>query len=71
MPKGLLIHGELGVGKSLMAQAFIRESGRKSYIIRRNRPDGDFINEIRSVFIEAAKNAPPIILLDRHGQICC
>ena len=64
MPKGLLLHGEPGVGKSLMAQSFIQESGRKSYILRRNRPDGDFVHEIRKVFMEAARHAPAVILLD-------
>jgi cell division protease FtsH len=64
MPKGLLIHGVPGVGKSLMARLFIKESGRKAYIIRRNKPDGDFVNEIKNVFTEAAQNTPSIILLD-------
>ena len=64
MSKGLLVHGDPGLGKTLMARAFIKESGRKFYIIRRNKHDGDFVNEIKSVFEEAAKNAPSIILLD-------
>ena len=64
MPKGLLLHGEPGVGKSLMAQSLVQESGRKAYIIRRSKPDGDFINEIKRVFTEAAVNTPSIILLD-------
>jgi len=64
MPKGLLLHGEPGVGKSLMAQSFIRESGRKPFTIRRNKHDGDFIDEIKRVFVEAAGAAPSIVLLD-------
>lgn len=64
MSRGLLLHGEPGVGKSLMAMSFIKESGRNSYIIRRNKHDGDFINEIKGVFSKAAQNAPSIILLD-------
>jgi cell division protease FtsH len=64
MPKGLLIHGEPGVGKSLMARSFISESGMKSYIIRRNKHDGDFIDEIKNVFTDAAQNTPSVILLD-------
>jgi len=64
MPKGLLFHGEPGTGKTLMAHSFIQESGRKAYIIRRNKPTGDFIDEIKRVFSEAADNAPSIILLD-------
>ena len=64
MSKGLLIHGKPGLGKSLMARAFIKESGRKAYTIRRNKHDGDFVNEIKDIFSEAMKNAPAIILLD-------
>ena len=63
-PKGLLLHGDPGVGKSLMARTFMEESGRKSYIIRRSKHDGDFINELKAIFTEAAQNAPSIILLD-------
>ena len=64
MPKGLLLYGEPGIGKTLMAHSFIQESGRKAYIIRRNKHAGDFIDEIKRVFLEAAGNAPSIILLD-------
>jgi cell division protease FtsH len=64
MPKGLLLYGNPGVGKSLMANCLIEECGRKSYIIRRNKPDGDFVNDIKKVFEEAAKNAPSVILLE-------
>jgi cell division protease FtsH len=64
MPKGLLIHGDPGVGKTLMAMSFIKESGRKSYIIRRNKHKRDFIKEIKNVFTEATQNAPSIILLE-------
>lgn len=64
MPHGLLFYGNPGVGKSLMASTFIKESGRKSYIIRRNKPNGDFINEIKNIFTEAAQNTPSLIFLD-------
>lgn len=64
MSKGLLIQGNPGLGKSLMARVLIKESGRNAYTIRRNKHDGDFVNEIKDVFSEAMKNAPSIILLD-------
>lgn len=64
MPKGLLLHGRPGVGKTLMAKTLIEESGRKAFIIRRNQPGGDFINGIKNVFTKALENAPSIILLD-------
>lgn len=64
MSHGLLIDGDPGLGKSLMAKCLMKECGRNSYIIRRNKPNADFINEIRNVFETAAQNEPAIILLD-------
>lgn len=61
---GLLLDGNPGVGKTLMANCFIKESGRKAFVCRKNKPDGEFVNEIKNVFNEAAENAPSIILLD-------
>ena len=61
---GLLLDGDPGVGKTLMANCFIKESGRKAFVCRKNKPDGEFVNEIKNVFNEAAENAPSIILLD-------
>jgi len=61
---GLLLDGEPGVGKTLMADCFIKASGRKSFVCRKNKPDGEFVNEIKNVFNEAAENEPSIILLD-------
>lgn len=61
---GLLLDGEPGVGKTLMADCFIKASGRKSFVCRKNKPDGEFVNEIKNMFAEAAENEPSIILLD-------
>lgn len=61
---GLLLDGDPGVGKTLMANCFIKESGRKAYVCRKNKPDGEFVNEIKNTFFEAMENAPSIILLD-------
>ncbi len=61
---GLLLDGDPGVGKTLMANCFIKESGRKAFVCRKNKPDGEFVNEIKNVFSEAAKNVPSIVLLD-------
>lgn len=61
---GLLLDGDPGVGKTLMANCFIKESGRKAYVCRKNKPDGEFVKEIKNTFFEAMENAPSIILLD-------
>lgn len=63
-PKGILLDGEPGIGKSLMANCFIEESGRNSYVIRKDKPDGGFVDYIRETFEKAEENAPSIILLD-------
>lgn len=63
-PSGILLNGEPGVGKTMLATAFINECGIKAYVLRRRRPCDDFVNEIREIFDEAKRNAPSIILLD-------
>lgn len=64
LPRGLLISGEPGLGKTLMARCFMEEAGWKAYTVRRSMPDGDFVRELNRVFQEAAEHAPAIILLD-------
>ncbi|SEA17112.1 cell division protease FtsH [Oribacterium sp. KHPX15] len=64
VPKGILLDGVPGIGKTLIAKEFIAESGRKSFVIRKNKADGEFVDLIRETFNEAARNAPSIILLD-------
>lgn len=63
-PKGLLLYGEPGVGKSLMASAIIEESGRKVFTCRKDKPNGAFVKEIKATFDKAAENAPSIVYLD-------
>ena len=63
-PHGLLLFGVPGVGKSTLAQCFLDACGRKSFICRKDKPNGDFVKEIVRIFDEAAKAAPSVILLD-------
>lgn len=63
-PRGLLLYGEPGVGKSLMASAIIEESGRPVFRCRKDEPNGDFVKKIKATFEKAAENAPSIVFLD-------
>lgn len=63
-PSGLLLYGEPGVGKTLMARSFADASGMKVHICRKNEPNGKFVQVIKDTFIEAAKDAPSIVFLD-------
>lgn len=63
-PHGLLLHGAPGVGKSTMAHCLVKASGRTPFVCRKDKSNGDFVNEIVRVFDEAAESAPSIILLD-------
>lgn len=64
VPKNLLIDGEPGTGKTTIAKDFLSAVNRKKYILRKNKPNGEFVSEIERVFEEAKKNQPSVILLD-------
>ena len=64
LPNGVLMYGDPGLGKTLMAKSFIAESGVKAYTVRRSKGGEDFIGEITDTFTKAKKNAPSIVFLD-------
>ena len=64
IPRGLLLEGDPGVGKTSMTMCLVAESGRKAFICRKDTHDGDFVEHIREVFEEAEENAPSIVVLD-------
>lgn len=63
-PRGILLHGEPDVGKTVLAKSFLEASGRKYFICRKDKPNGDFVNEITEMFEKAKAEEPCIILLD-------
>lgn len=63
-PKGILLHGLPGVGKTMLASAFINASSLKSYIVKRLMDDKEFVEYLSSTFQLARKNQPCIIFLD-------
>ena len=64
LPRGILLFGAPGVGKTLMANCLIEESGRKVFVLRKDKPDGEFVNAIQETFKQARANAPCIVFLD-------
>lgn len=63
-PKGLLLCGAPGVGKTTMASALVEACGRPVFLCRRDRPDGDFVWTIHHTFQEAAEAEPSVVFLD-------
>ncbi len=72
-PKGVLLHGPPGCGKTLLAKAVANESGANFLII--NGPEiiskwyGQSEQNLRKIFEDAEKNAPSIIFIDEIDAI--
>ena len=64
LPNGLLLYGSPGTGKTSMANSLINSLNRESFVIRKIKSDGSFINHINKVFEDAISKQPAIILLD-------
>ena len=63
-PHNVLLYGEPGVGKTKFAQCFMDATGWKQFVCRKDKPDGEFVNEITRVFEQADTESPSVILLD-------
>jgi len=72
-PKGVLLHGPPGTGKTRLAQAVANESDAEFFII--NGPEimgsgyGESEKRLREVFEEAARAAPAIVFIDEIDSI--
>ena len=64
VPSGILLDGNPGLGKTLMAKCFINESGCKTFTLRKEKPDGDFVKEIKEVYEKAKSEDQAIVFLD-------
>ncbi len=64
VPKGIMLYGCPGVGKSLFADKFIKACGIKSFICRKNGPNSDFVKFLKETFDRAKENSPSIVFLD-------
>ena len=64
LPHGLLLHGNPGLGKSLLANCFIEECGLNTVTVRWDKGGDAFIDSIAQAFAKAKEEAPSILLLD-------
>lgn len=62
--KGMMLYGEPGVGKTMMANALINECNRNTFICRKDESEDDLIKKIKNTFKEASENVPSIVFLD-------
>jgi len=72
-PKGVLLYGSPGTGKTLLAKAVANES--EAHFILLNGPEimskfyGESEKKIREIFDEAEKNSPSIVFIDEIDAI--
>ena len=64
LPRGIILFGEPGVGKTLMAECLIEDCGVRSFLLRRYKTGNDFLRTISDTFKQAKASAPSIVLLD-------
>ena len=73
-PKGVLLHGPPGTGKTMIAKAVATEVNAHFKSI--NGPEiiskyyGESEKQLREIFDEAAENSPAIIFVDESESIC-
>ena len=73
MPKGIILSGQPGVGKTMLARSLAKESGVPFYAVSGSSFVEMFVglgaSRVRSLFDEAKNNAPCIIFIDEIDTI--
>jgi len=72
-PRGVLLHGPSGTGKTSLARAVAAETGAYFYVLNgpeiMSKQSGDSESNLRKAFEEAEKNSPAIIFIDEIDAI--
>ena len=71
--RGFLFYGDVGVGKTYIAKAFIKDSGRMCYFCSKTKSGEEFLNDLRTVFDKARRFTPSVVFLDdldKFAELC-
>jgi len=72
-PRGVLLHGPSGTGKTSLARAVAAETGAFFYVLNgpeiMSKQSGESESNLRKAFEEAEKNSPAIIFIDEIDSI--
>jgi cell division protease FtsH len=73
LPRGILLHGLPGCGKTLLARALAGETGVPFYFVSASSFVEKFVGvgaaRVRELFVEAKKNAPAIVFIDELDAV--
>ncbi len=72
LPKGVLLHGDPGTGKTLFVKALAGEAHVPFYPLLNMEYDcrNDMVKVVKDIFDTARKNAPSIIFVDEIDRVC-
>lgn len=67
-PRGVVLVGAPGLGKTLFATEFAKESKREIFLVRKTEPSVNFCKRFKAILEDASLKQPSIIVLDDMDQ---
>ena len=64
LPRGILLYGDQGMGKTFMAECFMAESGCKVFTVEASALEDNFLESLCDTFVKAKEEEMGIIYLD-------
>ena len=68
LPCGLLLHGQVGMGKTLLAKCFAEESGRPTFTVRGDTRGEEFLADLNAICEQAIREAPSILCFHKADR---